>query len=171
MENIQQENLLQENPVEKNIQDRIIEAKEALPNITPTPPPFKPESSVHDLKSRLEWGEPALTILDVRDHESFMKGHIRGAMSAPIEQLADIAQSLNKVRDIYIYSATEAESLEAVTQLEAAGFQNVARLGGGLEAWKAIEGSTEGTEEIDPPGADAYNVVSRLAHHQQAQRR
>lgn len=155
----------------ENIQDAIKDAKEALPDLTPTPPGLKAESSAQDLKSRLEWGEPALTILDVRDRESFNKGHIMGAMPAPMDRLADVAQSLDQSRDIYLYGATEDDTLQAATQLKDAGFRNVAKLKGGLEAWKAIEGSTEGTEEISHPGSDAYNVVSRLAHHQQIQQK
>jgi rhodanese-related sulfurtransferase len=155
----------------ENIQDAIKDAKDALPNITPTPPGFKAESSAHDLKSRLEWGEPALTILDVRDRESFNNGHITGAMPAPKEHLSNVAQSLDKVRDIYIYGATDDEAVQAATQLREAGFSNVAKLQGGLEAWKAIAGSTEGIEEIAHPGAEAYNVVSRLSHHQQTQQK
>lgn len=155
----------------ENIQDAIKDAKDALPNITPTPPGFKPESSVHDLKARLEWGEPALTILDVRDRESYNKGHIMGAMPMPLDRLIDDAQSIAKARDIYVYGNTEAEASQAAAKLSDAGFRNVAKLQGGLEAWKEIAGSTEGTEEISHPGAEAYNVVSRLAHHQQTQQK
>jgi rhodanese-related sulfurtransferase len=154
----------------ENIQNTIKDAKEALPNITPTPPGLKAESSAHDLKSRLEWGEPALTILDVRDRESFNKGHIMGAMPAPLDRLIEATQSIDKSRDIYFYGAAD-EASQAATQLRDAGFRNVATLTGGLDAWKAIGGSTEGTEEISHPGSDAYNVVSRLAHHQQLQQK
>lgn len=155
----------------ENIQNTIKNAKEALPNITPTPPGLKAESSVQDLKSRLEWGEPALTILDVRDRESFNKGHIMGAMPMPLERLVNDAQSIDQVRDIYIYGATDEETVQAATKLKDAGFRNVAKLKGGLEAWKEIEGSTEGPEEIAHPGPEAYNVVSRLAHHQRIQQK
>ncbi|MBW4469928.1 MAG: rhodanese-like domain-containing protein [Stenomitos rutilans HA7619-LM2] len=153
----------------ENIQDTIKDAKDALPNVTPTPPGLKAESSAHDLKSRLEWGEPALTILDVRDRESFNKGHIMGAMPMPLDRLIDGAQTIDKVRDIYVYGETEEATTQAASRLSEAGFRNVAKLKGGLEAWKAIAGSTEGTEEISHPGSEAYNVVSRLAHHQQTQ--
>lgn len=155
----------------EDIQDMIQDAKDAMPNITPTPPSLKAESSVHDLKTRLEWGEPALTILDVRDRETFNKGHITGAMPMPLEQLVEGAQSLAKTRDIYVYGATDEEAVQAATKLNDAGFRNVAKLKGGLEDWKAIAGSTEGTEEISHPGPEAYNVVSRLAHHQQTQQK
>ena len=155
----------------ENIQNTIQDAKEALPNITPTPPGLKAESSAHDLKARLEWGEPALTILDVRDRDSFNRGHIKGAMPMPVDRLVDTAQSIDKVRDIYVYGATDEETSQAASKLKEAGFSNVAVLKGGLNAWKAVDGSTEGPEEITPPGSDAYNVVSRLAQHQQAQKK
>ncbi|MEQ9671840.1 hypothetical protein [Coleofasciculus sp. G2-EDA-02] len=46
----------------------ISQAKEKVAEAIPTPasPQQMPESSAQALKSRLQWGEPALTILDVR---------------------------------------------------------------------------------------------------------
>ena len=70
----------------KNLQDTIVEVKEALPNLTPTPPSLKAESSAYDLKSRLEWGGPALTIVDIRDRETFNEGHITGAVPMPMDR-------------------------------------------------------------------------------------
>ncbi|XHX75862.1 MAG: rhodanese-like domain-containing protein [Stenomitos frigidus ULC029] len=154
-----------------NLENIIENAKESMPKVTPTPPGFKPEASAHDLKARLDWGEPALTILDVRDRESFNKGHIMGAMPMPLDSLAETAQTINQARDIYIYGTSDADTAQAVTKLREAGFSNVAYLKGGLDSWKEIEGSTEGTEEIAHPGAEAYNVVSRLAHHQEIQQK
>lgn len=155
----------------ERLEDQIQDAKNALPNITPTPPGLKADSLANDLKSRLEWGEPALTILDVRDRASFNQGHIMGAMSMPLDELVERAQgSLAPQRDIYVYGSSDEETTQAAAQLQQAGFTNVARLQGGLAAWKAIEGSTEGTEEIVQPGPDAYNVVSRVAHHMDTQK-
>jgi rhodanese-related sulfurtransferase len=142
-----------------------------MPKMTPTPPELKAESSAHDLKARLEWGEPALTILDVRDRESFNNGHIMGAMSMPLGKLAETAQTIDQERDIYVYGASDSDAVQAATKLREASFRNVAQLKGGLEGWKAIDGATEGIDENSPPGADAYNVVSRIAHHQQIQKK
>ena len=154
-----------------NLQDSIKNTKEALPNITPTPPDLKTQSAPEDLKSRLEWGEPALTIVDVRDREDFNRAHIMGAMPMPIEELADRAKAgLQLERDIYVYGNSEEETSQAAVTLRQTGFRNVAELKGGLEGWKAIEGSTEGTEAILDPGPDAYNVVSRVAHHLETQK-
>lgn len=156
----------------KKAEDMIQDAKNAMPNVTPTPPGFKPESSPKDLKSRLEWGEPAFTILDVRDRESFNKGHILGAMAMPADQLVERAQSsIQKERDIYVYGASDSETAQAASQLRESGFRKVAELKGGLEGWKAISGPTEGTEEIVNPGPDAYNVASRISQHRESQKR
>lgn len=154
------------------IDDLIKNAKEALPNATPTPPGLKTESSVHDLKSRLEWGEPALTILDVRPREVFNDSHIMGAMAFPLTDLVTLAKSsLEFERDIYIYGASEQETAQAAAMLREAGFSAVAELKGGLSEWKAIGGSTEGAVDgSQEPGEHAYNVVSQVKHHQDTQK-
>ncbi len=67
------------------IEDAILKAKDKLPEVTPTPPSQEtPQSSAQALKQRLEWGEPAFTILDVRDRTSFNQSRILGAMAMPI---------------------------------------------------------------------------------------
>lgn len=148
----------------KKIEDAIIDAKDALPDITPNPPGFKQQSSVHDLKARLEWGEPAFTILDVRERNTFNDGHILGAMSMPADELVERAQgALQPTRDIYIYAETDEQAAQAANQLRAANFYNVAELKGGFPAWKAIGGPTEGViESRTPPGRNDYNVVDAV---------
>lgn len=156
----------------KNTQDAIVSAKDKLPNVTPTPPGFKPQSSAHELKSRLEWGEPALTIIDVRDRDSFNDSHIMGALPMPLEQVVDIAgPSINPVRDIYVYGDSEEQTARAASQLREAGFQRVAELKGGLKAWKDIAGPTDGViDSRQEPGPEAYNLFSRLKHHSETQK-
>jgi rhodanese-related sulfurtransferase len=147
------------------VSEAILDAKEKMPHLTPTPPGLKAQSSVHDLKSRLEWGEPALTILDVRDRNTYNEGHIMGAMPMPMDELVDRAKpSLALNRDIYIYADSDEQTSQAANMLREAGFYNVAELKGGLPAWKAVGGPTEGViESQTPPDAGDYNVVSRLA--------
>lgn len=137
--------------------------------IIPPQPPIEAQSDAHVLKSRLEWGEPAFTILDVRDRNTFNQGHIMGAMPMPIDELVQRAvPSLDQSRDIYVYGANEEETAQAAQQLRSNGFQHVSQLKGGLEAWKAIGGPTEGiVESKTPAGADDYNVVDRLKNHQE----
>lgn len=144
-----------------NIQDAIVTAKDKLPNVTPTPPGFHSEATVHELKSRLQWGEPGLTIIDVRDHDAFNQCRIQGAMNMPIKRLPGAAEfSLHQDRDIYVYGANEEETSNAADMLRSAGFRHIAKLKGGLMAWQEIDGPVEGI--IDNPGPDAYNVAARL---------
>jgi rhodanese-related sulfurtransferase len=150
-------------------------AKNALNNVIGdvihSQPPLPPQSDAHQLKSRLEWGEPAFTILDVRDRTTYNEGHIMGAMPTPIDQLVDRATpTLAKSRDIYVYAASDQETNQAAQALRSAGFEHVSELKGGLAAWKAIGGPTEGiVESKTPAGADDYNVVERLKNHAETQ--
>jgi rhodanese-related sulfurtransferase len=150
-------------------------AKNALNNVVgdviPSQPPIDPQSDVHVLKSRLEWGEPAFTILDVRDRMTYNEGHIMGAMPMPMDELVDRATpSLAKSRDIYVYGANDQETNQAAQALRSAGFEHVSALKGGLAAWKAVGGPTEGiVESMTPAGADDYNVVDRMKNHAETQ--
>ncbi|MBW4596591.1 MAG: rhodanese-like domain-containing protein [Brasilonema angustatum HA4187-MV1] len=140
-------------------------------DIIPSQSPLEPVSEAHTLKSRLEWGEPALTILDVRDRNTYNQGHVLGAMPFPVDTLVDRAQSsLDKSRDIYIYGDSDEQSSQAVQSLKSAGFEHVSQLKGGLAAWKEIGGPTEGVAESQTQaGAGEYNVVERLKDHAETQ--
>jgi rhodanese-related sulfurtransferase len=147
-----------------NPQDLIKKAKDSLPNVTPTPPDLHAQATAHELKSRLNWGEPALTILDVRDRDTFNARHILGAQSMPLDILVDRAKSsLELSRDIYVYGVNDAETAEAASSLRQAGFTRVAELEGGVDAFEEIGGSVEGTITKDKNlTAGAYNVVARM---------
>lgn len=115
----------------------------------PQPASFKEKSRVYDLKSRIDWGEPALTIIDVRDRASFNEAHIMGAISFPSEELVERANaSLESDRDIYVYSDTDEETADAATRLRKAGFQRVAEVTGGLGAWRAAEYPVESSSVV-----------------------
>ncbi len=106
--------------------------------LVPTTPETTTVSSAQALKDRLDWGEPALTILDARDRDAYLKEHITGAM------LASDVNNLASNRDIYVYSNNQEESAKAVSDLVQAGFNSVSQLQGNLAGWKAIGGATEG---------------------------
>ena len=104
----------------------------------PKPSPLRPESRVYDLKERLDWGEPALTIIDVRDRAAFNESHITGAISMPVDSLMAMATNCFEVnRDLYIYSNTDDESAAVAEQRRSVGFSHVAIVRGGVAAWKA----------------------------------
>ncbi len=146
-----------------NLHDIVEGVQDALGNLTPTPVVLQEESTAYDLKTRLEWGEPALSIIDIREHEVFNQGRITGAMSMPMAQLAEMKSALQPTRDIYIYGDTDEQAHTAAQMLRAAGFKAVTHVMGGLDAWHEIGGPTEGVQEDGHyPKADAFNVVSRL---------
>jgi rhodanese-related sulfurtransferase len=101
------------------------------------PEPIQNKSSVGALKKRLDWGEPALTIVDVRTRDSFNTGNIRGSIPMPMDEPADLTlASLEFSRDIYVYAETDEQTAMAATKLRETGYQNVSELIGGLFAWK-----------------------------------
>ncbi len=107
--------------------------------IIPTPPPLRAQSRVYDLKARLDWGDPALTIIDVRDRSEVEFSHILGAVPMPLNELVDRAlSSLEITRDIYIYGETDEETAQAAAKLRQAGYLNVSEIRGGVAAWKAV---------------------------------
>jgi rhodanese-related sulfurtransferase len=144
-----------------------------LGGVIPPQPPIEAQSNAHALKSRLEWGEPAFTVIDVRSRDAYNDGHIMGAMPMPIEQLVERAKpALATSRDIYLYGETDEQTADAAQQLRGAGFEHVSELKGGLPAWKAIGGPTEGIiESQTPAGADDYNVVARVQNHLETQQK
>jgi len=108
--------------------------------IFPTPPPLTAKSRVYDLKARLDWGDPALTIIDVRQPQEFQESHILGAVYLPLNYLVQRALATLEIsRDIYIYGATDEETAQAAAMLRQAGYRNVSELRGGVAAWKAVD--------------------------------
>jgi rhodanese-related sulfurtransferase len=102
-------------------------------------------ADIHDIKSRLEWGQPAFTIIDVRDRCTYNQGHIMGALPIPLENLVNSARaSLHTQRDIYVYGEDDLQSADAARRLQAIGFTNVAEIKGGMAAWQHIGGALEG---------------------------
>ncbi len=123
----------------------VSKAQDALGKLTPVPTDFEVVSSPADLKARLDWGEPALSILDVRDRTAFNEERIRGAMPMPVAELIDRAKdAFSAERDLFVYGESDEETATAVTQLRNAGFERVSAIKGGLPAWKAMDGPVEG---------------------------
>lgn len=79
------------------------------------------------------------TIVDVRSAEEFAAGHLRDAKHIPLADLGNRIGELDKSksRTIVVVCQTGARGDKAARQLQAAGFEDVHSLEGGLTAWTA----------------------------------
>lgn len=88
------------------------------------------------LLKRAKRGE--ITVLDVRPREEYRAGHLPGAMSVPLQELAKRLSELDRKREIVAYCRGPycVLAVEAVQLLRARGFK-AARLEDGVQEWRA----------------------------------
>jgi rhodanese-related sulfurtransferase len=95
-----------------------------------------PRISVDDLRQKLAQGE--VTLIDVRDADAFMAGHIPGAIHIPLARIEGEIPYLPRTKAIVTYCTWPAEesSAGAALILEHGGINNVSALKGGFHAWQ-----------------------------------
>lgn len=95
-----------------------------------------------ELKGKLE-GKKSITLLDLRDRDSFEYEHIIGALCVPLMELAD-AENLLKGKDQEVVLYCDRSRCDicpaAAEKLEQMGFNKVVILGEGFEDWKQLGG-------------------------------
>lgn len=93
------------------------------------------EVTVEELADRLSRGR--VVILDVRPHVEFESGHIKGARSVPVEELAEHIDGLPRSREIVAYCRGPycVYATDAVRLLRERGFK-VRRLREGFPEWE-----------------------------------
>ena len=91
--------------------------------------------TVEELTARMEAGE--IYLIDVRPKEEFEFGHIPGAISIPVSELAEHLATIEKDRPIVAYCRGRycVYAVEAVQSLREHGFQAI-RLETGVGEWK-----------------------------------
>lgn len=94
--------------------------------------PVEPE----ELRRRLNAGD--VTLIDVRPADEFAAGHIRGALSVPVGELADRLRELPKRKEIVAYCRGQycVFAVTAVELLRQRGYR-ARRLSDGIPAWRA----------------------------------
>lgn len=77
-------------------------------------------------------------VLDVRSAEEFNAGHIIDARNVPLASLKQSLDSIKKYRDKPVIVCCEqgTTTAQAARLLQVEGFNNVAKLQGGLAAWR-----------------------------------
>lgn len=72
-------------------------------------------------------------LIDTREHDSFVRGHIIGARNFPYLQLKEIGLSLQKERPVYLYSQNRILESRAANQLRKQGYKEIYILKGGYD--------------------------------------
>ncbi|HXF60881.1 MAG TPA: rhodanese-like domain-containing protein, partial [Caldilineaceae bacterium] len=95
------------------------------------------EISPQELKARLDAGE-ALTVVDIRERDEFIQGHLPGATFIPRGFLELQIEQHQPDRDqpVVVYCAGGVRSALAARNLKEMGYTNVISLIGGFNGWK-----------------------------------
>jgi sulfur-carrier protein adenylyltransferase/sulfurtransferase len=92
--------------------------------------------SAQEVKDFLQSAHPEdYLLLDVSRPEEYRKGHLPGARSFPLEELEERLRGLDSGKPTIVYGGSALRSLAAVSLLVHAGFSEVHRMEGGLQAW------------------------------------
>ncbi len=75
------------------------------------------------------------TLLDVRQPHEYEEGHIAGATLAPLPQLSDYYETLDKDKPVIVYCAIGGRSRVAAQMLAGKDFRQVYNLTGGIKSW------------------------------------
>lgn len=104
------------------------------------------------LKRKLDRGEAVA--LDVRPADEFEAGHIKGAISIPLEEIGRRRDELPWDKEVVVYCRNSNCTLsgKAIAKLKAFGFVNVERLEGGYLEW------TEASYPIEKSGTREGNA-------------
>ncbi|RHB50666.1 rhodanese-like domain-containing protein [Exiguobacterium sp. AM39-5BH] len=89
---------------------------------------------VKTLQNRLENEE--ITLLDVREVDEYVGGHIEGAMNAPLSSLNETELPYPKDEPIYVICRSGNRSAQAAQLLKERGYTEVYDVSGGMIAWE-----------------------------------
>ena len=89
--------------------------------------------SVEELSALVSNG---VTVIDVREADEYLSGHVPGAVSAPMSALPDHIDTFDKTGTNYVICQAGGRSMRVCEYLEANGYK-VVNVGGGTGAWMA----------------------------------
>jgi molybdopterin/thiamine biosynthesis adenylyltransferase/rhodanese-related sulfurtransferase len=99
-----------------------------------------PEMSPHELKRRMDAGEP-FELIDVREPFEYEIARIDGAKLMPLGEISGRLDELSGEQPIVVHCHSGKRSAQAARLLQQRGFANVYNLEGGIDAW---------SDQIDP---------------------
>ncbi len=101
-----------------------------------------------DYKKVLELLGQGAVIIDVREPESYAKGHIKGAINVPASEIEKRLSELPADKPVIVYCSSYSctASLVAAKKLAELGRGNIYRFVGGLLEWKTANLPTESSK-------------------------
>jgi molybdopterin/thiamine biosynthesis adenylyltransferase/rhodanese-related sulfurtransferase len=99
-----------------------------------------PEMSPHELKRRMDAGEP-FELIDVREPFEYEIARIDGARLIPLGEISERLDEVSSEQAIVVHCHSGTRSAQATRLLQQRGFTNVYNLEGGIDAW---------SDQIDP---------------------
>jgi len=96
--------------------------------------------SINELKQAMQ-ADRAPIIIDVRDEDEYLAGHIPGAIMVPAKQMEQHLDMLKQYRkqEIVLYCVSGRRASAAATVLEDAGFKKVRLLEGNYPGWSKAQ--------------------------------
>jgi rhodanese-related sulfurtransferase len=96
--------------------------------------PDAPEVDVDTFADALAAGAD---VIDVREPDEYVEGHVPGAKLVPLGQLGSRVQELPEGRPLYVVCATGSRSLRAATALQNQAGIEAINVAGGTKGWIA----------------------------------
>ncbi len=98
--------------------------------------------------------DPNALVLDIREPDEFVRGHIPGARLMPLRTVLDVGPGLARDRRLLLACRSGRRTQRAMQMLLTMGFEDVFGLRGGILAWRA-EGLPVAMEEASAPAKDS----------------
>ena len=90
--------------------------------------------STTELKNKIQQ-EDTIFLLDVREPHEFQYAHIANSVLIPLNQIPQRLGELDPKQEIVVICHHGMRSQQAANYLERSGFNNIANLKGGIDAW------------------------------------
>jgi thiosulfate sulfurtransferase len=95
-----------------------------------------PQIQIHEAKNKLD--RKNCLFVDIRDPASYQAAHIPGAVHLHDGNVQDFVQNTAKDADVVVYCYHGNSSLGAAAFFMENGFESVASMSGGFEAWRQV---------------------------------
>jgi len=129
----------------KTYAELLREARETVPQTTPA--------------AAAERAATGALMLDVREPHEWEGGHVPGALFVPLGRLEEriTLAAPDKARPVVVYCASGVRSLAGARTLQLLGYQDVASMAGGIEAWRQEGRAVEAPISLTPAQQQRYS--------------